>query len=406
MKQAMKDVPKVVRLLAAGMFVVATSSFTFVYLFVYLTGPRGLSPTQAGLITGIGGAGMIAGNFTGGWFGDRFGHRRTLIAGMVVSGIGLASLPVVPTAALLIVFPVCQYGTGITRASNFALIAVAVPAGLRRQGFAVIRFAANAGVTVGPPLGALIAAHFSYSWLFVADGLGALFFAAYAAVILPANGDARQKTGTSADSPGLWAALRAQPAILVLLAAILVADTVYRQQYTTLPVFLRDHHISTGVYGALIAINSGLILCLEIPATVALRSRPPLLIVGAGLLLVGLGYGALVLGAYVATAVVMMVLLTAGEILYKTPATAFVADNAPAQLQGRFQSLYAGVSMSGVVLAGPVGGVVYQNARGLLWPLCLALAVLAGAGVLAAGRLSGAGSAMVEQQVVNAGTPS
>lgn len=129
MKQAMKDIPRVVWLLASGMFFVAAVSFTFVYLFVYLTGPRGLSTSQAGLIAGVGGVGMVAGNFTGGWFGDRFGHRRTLITGMVVSGLGLAALPLTPTAALAVVFPVAQYATGITRASNSALIAFSVPEG-------------------------------------------------------------------------------------------------------------------------------------------------------------------------------------------------------------------------------------------------------------------------------------
>lgn len=278
MKQAMKDIPRVVWLLAASMFVVAALSFTFVYLFVYLTGPRGLSTSHAGLIAGLGGIGMVVGNFTGGWIGDRFGHRRTIIAGMVVAGTVLAALPVLPIAALTVLFPVCQFGTGITRASNSALIAFSVPEGARRQGFALLRFFANTGVTVGPPLGALIAASFSYGWLFVADGAGMLFFAVWAALILPANGNKRRRPVSAAadtDVPGLWTALRARPAVIVVLVAILVADTIYRQQYSTLPVFLADHGMGTGFYGALIAINGGLVILLELPVTVALRERAP-----------------------------------------------------------------------------------------------------------------------------------
>jgi predicted MFS family arabinose efflux permease len=407
MKQAMKDVPKVVWLLAAGMFVVAAVSFTFVYLFVYLTGPRGLSTSEAGLIAGVGGVGMVAGNFTGGWLGDHFGHRRTLIVGMVVAGVGLAALPVVPTGALLILFPVCQYGTGITRASNGALIAFSVPEGSRRQGFALLRFFANAGVTVGPPLGALIAAHFSYDWLFVADGGGMLFFAVWASLILPANGNKRQrKTDLPADTPGLWTALRARPAILVLLFAILVADTIYRQQYSTLPVFLGDHGFSTGFYGALIAINGGLIILLELPVTVALRRRAPLLVIGSGLLLVALGYAALIAGGHIATAVIMMTLLTVGDILYKSPSNAYVADHAPDHLQGRFQSMYAGASISGVVLAAPLGGLLYQAAPDLLWPLCTAFGLAAGLAVLGAHRLPGARAARADQGTVSAAAQS
>jgi len=64
--------------LTVGQFINAAGSFVFVYLFVYLVDPRGLSLSEAGLVSGIAGAGAIAGNFTGGWFGDRYGHRTVL----------------------------------------------------------------------------------------------------------------------------------------------------------------------------------------------------------------------------------------------------------------------------------------------------------------------------------------
>ncbi|MEV6008997.1 MFS transporter [Streptomyces sp. NPDC051976] len=381
----MRDVPRVVWLLAAGSFANMMVAYTFVYLVLYLNGPRGLGVAQAGLIAGIGGAGLVAGNFTGGWFGDRYGHRRTLVTAAATSGAGLIALPVLPTAALLVVLPVAQYAAGAVRASNSALVAVSVPEGARRQGYAVMRFAANAGFTLGPPIGALIAARFSYGWLFVADGAGTLFFAAYAARILPARGAAR-RTAAGPGGPRLWTELRARPAVLVLLAAIVVTDTVYRQQYSTLPVFLADHGFGTAFYGALLAVNGGVILCLEIPATLALRRAAPLRIIGAGLVLVGLGYTALCLGATTGTAIALLLLLTFGEILYKTPATAYVADHAPAGMQGRFQSLYAGASTTGTVLAPPLGTLLYAAAPALLWPLCAALAAAAGVIVLLAQR--------------------
>ncbi|MYW12096.1 MFS transporter, partial [Streptomyces sp. SID2563] len=178
-------------------------------------------------------------------------------------------------------------------------------------------------------------------------------------------------------------------AVPVLLAAIVCVDVVYRQQYSTLPVFLADHGHSTAFYGWLIAVNGGVILCLELPAAHALRARAPLGIIGAGLLLVAAGYALLIPGAGAGFAVLMMVSLTLGEILYKTPATAYVADQAPAHAQGRFQSLYAGASISGQVLAPPLGGALYAIAPALLWPACAVLACLAGCAVLAARRLPG-----------------
>lgn len=188
----------------------------------------------------------------------------------------------------------------------------------------------------------------------------------------------------------MWEELRARPAVLVLLGAILVTDLVYRQQYGTFPVFLADHGLDTRAFGFVIALNGAVILLLELPAAVALRARPPLPVIGTGLVLVGAGYAALLVGVGVASAATMMVLLSLGEILYKTTATAYVADQAPEHAIGRFQSLYAGVSVSGVVLGPPLGGALYAAAPGLLWPLCAALAVGAGAAVLYAAR-GGAG---------------
>lgn len=380
----LRGVPRTVRLLAFGAFINSVVSFTFVYLFVYLTGPRGLSVAQAGVLTGIGGAGLLAGNLTGGWFGDRYGHRRMLLAGACVAGAVLVTLPLLPLAALYGVLPLAQYASGVVRAANAALVAVSVPEGSRRQSFALTRFAGNGGFTVGPPLGALIAARSSYDWLFLVDGLGTLLFAGYAARILPARGTAHSRPAHRPGSPGLWSELRARPAVPVLLAAIVCVDLVYRQQYSTLPVFLADHGLGTQFYGWLIAVNGGVILCLELPAVHALRDRAPLSIVGTGLLLVGAGYAVLIAGAGALFAVTMMCSLTLGEILYKTTATAYVADQAPAHAQGRFQSLYAGASISGQVLAPPLGGALYTAAPALLWPACAVLACGAGVAVLAA----------------------
>lgn len=389
MLQGFKDIPRVVWLLAAGVFVNAVVSFTFVFVFLYLTGPRGLGAAQAGLVTGIGGIGLVAGNFSGGWYGDRFGHRRVLLAASTLAGVTLAAVPLLPTPLLFVAMPVAQYAAGVIRAANSALVAVTVPEGSRRQAFALVRCVSNGGFTLGPPLGALVATGLSYDWLFVADGVGTLVFALWTARVVPARGAAR-KTSAAPDGGrgrGLVAELRARPALLVLLGAILVTDVVYRQQYYTFPVFLTDHGLDPRAFGLVIALNGGVILLLELPAAVALRERPALPVIAAGLVLVGAGYGALLFGAGIASAVVMMLLLSLGEILYKTTATAYVADEAPEHAVGRFQSLYAGISVSGVVIGPPLGGALYSTAPGLLWPLCAGLAVAAGGAVLWASAL-------------------
>jgi hypothetical protein len=121
-----------------------------------------------------------------------------------------------------------------------------------------------------------------------------------------------------------------------------------------------------------------------------LRRRPARPILAAGYALVGIGFGvfALVpLGLGVAAAaVVAMVLLTAGEILYKTRATAHMLDAAPRPLVGQYQGLYSGLATSGTLLSGPLGAWWYAAAPDALWPTCLLLCLLAAGLALLPGR--------------------
>ena len=101
------------------------------------------------------------------------------------------------------------------------------------------------------------------------------------------------------------------------------------------------------------AVGSGLILVLEIPVALRLSGVPSYPIIAVGYALVGVGIALFGLPVSVVSAVVAMVVLTAGEILYKTTATAHVLDAAPDHLVGQYQGLYNGASTSGSLLAAP-----------------------------------------------------
>jgi MFS family permease len=375
----LRDLPRVVWVLAAGRLVSSASAFLMLFLVLYLTGPRGLGVVPAGVIAGANGVGSLVGNFTGGRFGDRLGHRRVLLVSASVVGIITTLIPWQPVWLLAVTMPIAGYLGAVASLSQGALAALAVPAGSRRSAVAVSRAASNAGFVIGPPLGALLAAH-SYDALFVVDGVLTLALRHVTSRFLPQEAPVRAVAG---DAHGLWASVRHNPALLVLLPAVVLVDLVYRQLYSTLPLHLRDAGQPLGLYTFLIALGSGLILLLEIPVALWLGRRPAVPIIVTGYALVAVGFA--LFGTpwlTVATAAVLaMVVLTAGEILYKTTATAHVLDAAPAHLVGQYQGLYTGAATSGTMLAAPLGGIVYAAQPGLLWPLC---GVVAGSGALLA----------------------
>ena len=383
----LRDLPRVVWALAAARFVSSAASFTMLFLTLYLTGPRDVPTAAAGLLAGAVGVGALAGNFTGGRWGDRFGHRRVLLAASTVGGCLLAVVPLVPTWALAALLPVAAYLLATGSLSAGALSALAVPRGQRRTAVAVHRAASNAGFVLGPPLGALLVA-WSYDALFVVDGLSVVLIRLVLSRVLPADAVA---VPTSAPGHGLWRSVRADRSLVVLLVGVVLVDLVYRQLYSTLPLHLRDAGQPVWLYATVIAVGSAVILALEIPVTQWLQGRGAYGVIALGYALVGVGTAMFALPVSVATVLAAMVVLTAGEILYKTTATAHVLDQAPDHLVGQYQGLYTGAATSGTLLAAPVGTAVYAAAPGLLWPLMAALALAAAAFVLLARRVAGLG---------------
>ena len=377
----LRDLPRVVWALAAARFVSSASSFTMLFLTLYLTGPREMATSTAGLLAGSVGVGMLAGNFTGGRWGDRWGHGRVLLAASSVGGLLLVVVPVVPLWVLVGLLPAQAYLAATGSVSSGALSALAVPRGQRRTSVAVGRAASNAGFVLGPPLGALLVA-WSYDAMFVVDGLAVIVVRFALSRVLPA--DTADVSTAAPAGHGLLRAVRSDRPLLVLLVGVVLVDLVYRQLYTTLPLHLRDSGQPVWLYAVVIALGSALILALEIPVAQRLQSRGAFGVIATGYALVGVGTAMFALPVSVVSVLVAMGVLTAGEILYKTTATAHVLDQAPDHLVGQYQGLYTGAATSGTLIAAPVGTAIYAAAPDLLWPVMALLALVASAFVLAA----------------------
>src|SRR5690348_6004006 len=119
------------------------------FLTLYLTGPRDVATSSAGLIAGGVGVGMLLGNFTGGRWGDRYGHRRVLLVASISGGLMLMAVPLLPVWLIALVLPVQSYLAATGSVSSGALSALAMPRGQRRTSVAVGRAASNAGFVLG-----------------------------------------------------------------------------------------------------------------------------------------------------------------------------------------------------------------------------------------------------------------
>ncbi|WP_051367408.1 MFS transporter [Hamadaea tsunoensis] len=378
----LRRLPVWLRVLLVGQFVSAVGGLAWLYMTLYLVEDRGLATSRAGLVVALYGIGTITGNLTGGWLGDHLGLRKGLL--ITIGGWVLAcvAVPFVPTVLLAAAVAVAGLVGGMTRPIMGALVTSCLPGELRRPGIALWRAVSNAGTILGPPIGALLSAY-SFNLIFVVDALTSAVLWAVIRARVPRTAVEQVRAARTR--------LRVSPSVLGLLAGIVVIDTVYRLQYSVVPLWLRDQGAPTVAYGLLISMNCVIIVAGEAIIAVRLRHRPALLVIGAGFVLVGLGYLVLSAPFGLAAAVGMMVVVTAGEMLYKPTATAHVADAAPPGLAGRYQSLYGAASICGTMLSPALGTALYAVAPAAVWPVAGAVGLAAGAFTLVAGRRAAIG---------------
>jgi MFS family permease len=373
--RSLRELPVWLRFFVLGRFIKSTGTLAWLYMAVYLVRERGLSPSAAGLIVGVNGAGIIVGGLIGGAIGDRLGIRRT----MLISNVGAAAICLLIPVAPVPILPAVTGAGGLIGGMAFplgmALVAGSIPARQRRAGVALSRAAMNAGVVIGPPVGAL-AARYDFRVIFVIEALAGLCMAFVIWRFVPPPA-ARAQTRYATTS--LWRSVAADRTIWMLLLAVLFVDAAYRQIFTGLPLMLTGAGTPLVLYGALISLSSLLIVLAETPLAIRLAGHSAMRIITMGYVFIALAFVALALWPGYGGAVAGIGLITIGEMLYKPTSAAYAADRAPEGMQGRYQSLYSSASICGMVISPPLGGFLYEHAPKLLWPACAGLALLGAA---------------------------
>ena len=90
-----RGLPRPFWVLFAGTLVNRVGGFVLVFLAIYLTEVRGLTPTQAGAIISAYGLGAIGGGPLGGALSDRIGRRPTLVGSLIAGGASMLVLGLV-----------------------------------------------------------------------------------------------------------------------------------------------------------------------------------------------------------------------------------------------------------------------------------------------------------------------
>jgi predicted MFS family arabinose efflux permease len=376
---AYAGVPRGAWILALSEFINRCGFMVLVYLNIYLTRRLGFSLLQAGHILSAYGLGAIAGGYLGGALCDRIGIRRVQIGSLVFSGallIGTGYVFSYPGLTTLL------FLYGITATALFPANDTAMSrfcyGEMRAKGFALRRLASNLGITFGPVIGGYLIL-LDYRWLFWTDGLTTLAAAAVIALFvktLPARAEASAGEARPTNrSP--WR----DRTFLAFMGLFLILTTVFSQLFSTFNLYLNSAYgFPENRIGPLWAVNTILIVIIEMILIHAVRRRSEMKIIALGAVFIGTGFALLPLGRGFGYAAFTVVVWTMGEIL-TMPLTATVTAARAGAASGRYLGVLSLVFSLSMLIAPLAGNWLYGTIGGdALWPVVGGAAILTGAG--------------------------
>ena len=353
-RAAFSGLPRDLWLLAFIALVNRSGSMVLPFLGLYLTREQGLGVAAAGRLLALYGVGAVVGAWLGGWLSDRIGALQTQRLSLAASGAGFLLFPALRSpGAIAVGVLVLSVIAESFRPANMAEFSHRAPAGRQGRAFALLRLAANLGVSVGPAVGGILAVR-SYVWLFVGDALTCWIAAAMLLLLVrPLPADMPAAGGPlPAPDRGPW---RDGP-FLALMGLVMLIAVVFFQVMSTLPLDLNGRlGFREDVIGGLLALNAGLIVIFEMVLIHWSERHERMHVVAGGVLLLCLGFGLIPLGISVGYVMLTIVVWTVGEMFALPMITAVVADRAGRGMRGRYMGFYT-MAFGLAFLLGPFCG--------------------------------------------------
>jgi MFS family permease len=360
--------PRVVWVLAGGSFVNSAGGFVVPFLVLYVV-HRGYGGDLAAIAVAAYAAGKMAAGPAGGLLTDRLGARVTTAASMAGSAAATLALAAVSgPAPIVVTAAVTGLASELYRPATSAIMAAEVDGPRRVKAFGVYQLGASGGAALGPAIGGLVAEH-SFQILFACDAATSLAWAVLAWRTLPVV-PAAAATSSRQAGPASGHAILRDTRLLRMLAVTVLVNVVLFQAQTTLPLWVHRQGLSTATYGLLLALNSGLVMALQLPATRLTGRWAPQTVIGVTSVVVGAGFTLLALAHTSALLAVAVAVWSLGELAQWPVAAAYTTSLAPPGMTGRYagtRSLCYGLAL---LLAPLAGTALFAASPAMLWGAC------------------------------------
>jgi len=292
---------------------------------------------------------------------DKAGRKWIMVISLVGNGIinilmaGAGSLEVFAVLMALngMVNPLYRIGAD-------AMMADLIETERRPEAYSLMRMGNNLGISLGPMLGGFVVVA-SYSTAFIIAASGLIF---YGILLFFLAKETLSRAGPTqrVEAPGGYGPVAKDRFFLSFTGAVAVNTIVAAMMWQLLAVYASTNfNISESQYGFLPTTNALMVVFFQFLVTRFTKRFPPVYMVALGALVYAISAGSVALANSFWGFWLSMVIMTSGELILVPTATTYVANRAPADMRGRYMSLY-GLTWSIARGIGPAyGGFLNDN---------------------------------------------
>jgi MFS family permease len=339
------------------------SSMIWPFLMIYVNRRLNLPLATATTLMSVNAICGLVFAFIAGPVTDRLGRKWVMAVSLAATGLGYLMMSQA-NSFFAFVFIMAWNGSvqPLYRVGADAMMADLIPSKQRVDAYSLLRTSNNIGVALGPAIGGFIAGR-SYTVAFLLAAAGLITYSLL--VTFLANETLPRRDGIFPRIPerlgGYDRVLKDRKFVVfsfnytltqICAALIWVLLGVYAYQ---------NFHVTESQYGFIPTTNALMVVFFQLIVTRISKRYPPLRVLAVGTLFYALGVGSVAFGQGFWGFWLSMVIVTIGELITAPTATTLVANLAPADMRGRYMSIY-GLTWGAAAGIGPVlGGLLNDN---------------------------------------------